>query len=98
MKELVSALSENYNLLSEGTIANRLLNLKSAAAQVIAQCILSGIPIPCMSEAINFFNSVTTAHSTANLIQAQRDYFGAHTYQRTNDPTEKFHHTIWKNQ
>ncbi len=47
------------------------------------------------SESVNFFNGFTTSNSPANLIQAQRDYFGAHTYQRIDDNSGKFHHTNW---
>ena len=55
------------------------------------------LPITCLSEAVNFFNSYTISDSSANLIQAQRDYFGAHTYQRIDDSSGKFHHTNWTN-
>jgi 6-phosphogluconate dehydrogenase len=55
------------------------------------------LPISCFSESINFFNTYTTANSPANLIQAQRDYFGAHTYQRIDDETGTFYHTKWNN-
>ena len=44
---------------------------------------------------VNFLNGYATANSSANIIQAQRDYFGAHTYQRIDDPSEEFHHTNW---
>ena len=55
------------------------------------------LPIPNFSESINFLNSFAIANSSANLIQAQRDYFGAHTYQRINDDSNKFYHTEWNN-
>lgn len=57
---------------------------------------MSQIPIPSLSEAINFLNGYSEANSSANLIQDQRDYFGAYTYQRINDPKGEYDHTNWK--
>ncbi len=65
---------------------------------MVSQCILNEIPIPCLSESINFFNNFTTADSSANLVQAQRDYFGAHTYQRNDDNSDRNYHTNWKSE
>ena len=48
-----------------------------------------------MSSAFTYFDGLTTAHSSANVIQAQRDYFGAHTYERTDKPRGEFFHTDW---
>ena len=75
----------------------KLINtIKPNAKKVVSECILNEVPIPSLSESINFLNSFTKANSSSNLIQAQRDYFGAHTYQRTDDSSEKWHHTEWK--
>jgi len=96
MKELVGVLDKTHNLLHNKIIIKRLTDFQSSLAKVVSQSVLAGRPIPCMSEALNFFNMITTARSSANLIQAQRDYFGAHTYQRTDDNSGKFYHTNWK--
>jgi len=96
MKELVPKLSQSKNLLEDKELIGQLKLLRPNAAKVISQCALNGIAVPCLSESLNFFFSVTTANSNANLIQAQRDYFGAHSYLRTDDPNEQPHHTIWK--
>lgn len=56
---------------------------------------LSPQPYPCLSASLDYFKSLSAAQSSANLIQAQRDYFGAHTYQRADDPSGKAHHTQW---
>ncbi len=96
MIDLISILKESSNLLIHPKIVDQLQNYKSGMANIVAQSILNEIPVPCFSEAINFFNNITNATSTANLIQAQRDYFGAHTYQRIDDDSGKFHHTKWK--
>lgn len=62
---------------------------------VVANCMLNGIPVPCMSAALSYFDGLRTLHSGANLIQAQRDYFGAHTYERTDAGRGEFFHTDW---
>jgi 6-phosphogluconate dehydrogenase len=97
MADLVEVLKSSTSILKNDKIVNQIKSLKPLANKVIADCILNELPISCLSESINFFNSYTTADSTANIIQAQRDYFGAHTYQRTDDPSGKFNHTNWKN-
>ena len=64
-------------------------------ASVLSQSISVGIPTPCLSAALNYFDSYRTARLPANLLQAQRDYFGAHTYERLDGPRGEFHHTNW---
>jgi 6-phosphogluconate dehydrogenase len=54
-----------------------------------------GIPIPCFSTALAFYDGYRTADLPANLLQAQRDYFGAHTYERIDNPRGQFFHTNW---
>lgn len=54
-----------------------------------------GVPIPCFSTALTFFDGYRTERLGANLIQAQRDYFGAHTYERIDRPRGQFFHTDW---
>lgn len=63
--------------------------------KVVAKAIEIGIPMPCMASAITFLDSYTSARLPANLLQAQRDYFGAHTYERTDKPRGEFFHTNW---
>ena len=63
--------------------------------QVVAAAISHGIPVPCMASALTFLDGYTSAQLPANLLQAQRDYFGAHTYERTDQPRGKYHHTNW---
>jgi 6-phosphogluconate dehydrogenase len=55
----------------------------------------AGIPAPAMSSALAFFDGYSSAVLPANLIQAQRDYFGAHTYERTDQERGKRFHTDW---
>lgn len=95
MKKLVPLLKESNNLLDAPSLQNELLLLKPIANKVVAQCILSEIPTSSLSESVNFLNQLKTDRSAANIIQAQRDYFGAHTYKRIHDPLQKNYHTIW---
>ena len=62
---------------------------------VVATAALHGIPAGAMSASLNYFHGYTTAKLPANLLQAQRDYFGAHTYERTDAPRGEFFHTNW---
>lgn len=55
----------------------------------------AGVPIPCISAAIQQFETLRSKDLPANLIQAQRDYFGAHTYERNDSPRGRFFHTNW---
>jgi len=96
MEELVTILKETNNLLTSPQIIHKVIELKQSVNKVISECVLSELPVPCLSEAVNFLNAYTTVNSSANLIQAQRDYFGAHTYQRVDDPSGRFYHTHWK--
>jgi 6-phosphogluconate dehydrogenase len=95
MEQLVDVLKESDNILTDKTIISEVLTLKPSINKVVSECILSEVPIPSLSESVNFLNGYATANSSANIIQAQRDYFGAHTYQRIDDPSEEFHHTNW---
>lgn len=97
MVELVAIFKESDHLLKNETIIDRLKKLKPSAKKVVADCVLNELAIPNLSESVNFLNSFSVADSSANLLQAQRDYFGAHTYQRKDDPTGKFYHTDWIN-
>lgn len=63
--------------------------------RVIATAVQNGVPVPAMSAALSWFDSYRTAWLPANLLQAQRDYFGAHTYQRIDKPEGEFFHTNW---
>lgn len=63
--------------------------------QAVAQAALLGIPAPSFSTALAFFDGYRTESLPANLLQAQRDYFGAHTYERKDKPRGQFFHTNW---
>ncbi|MBL0928393.1 MAG: decarboxylating NADP(+)-dependent phosphogluconate dehydrogenase [Phycisphaerales bacterium] len=62
---------------------------------VVARAAVHGVPTPAFSSALAYFDSYRSAALPANLLQAQRDYFGAHTYERTDQPRGKFFHLDW---
>lgn len=95
MVELVSIFKTTDNLLTNNQIIKQLKTLKPSIKKVVSECVLNELATPNLSESINFLNSFAVANSSANLIQAQRDYFGAHTYQRKDEDSGKFHHTNW---
>jgi 6-phosphogluconate dehydrogenase len=67
---------------------------KDAWRQVVSQGVLLGVPLPCFSTALAFYDGYRSRRLPANLIQAQRDYFGAHTYELLSAPGH-FVHTNW---
>ena len=95
MKDLVDVLKETENILTHKYFIELINQYKPSAKKVISECVLNDINSPCLSESLQFFNGITLANSNANIIQAQRDYFGAHTYKRIDDDTLKNHHTNW---
>lgn len=83
------------NLLMDDFFAKAVQNAQTAWREVVATAVKSGVPVPAMSSALAFYDSYRSASLPANLIQAQRDYFGAHTYERTDRPRGEFVHTNW---
>tara|TARA_R110002072_G_scaffold172031_1_gene325783 strand:+ start:805 stop:2688 length:1884 start_codon:yes stop_codon:yes gene_type:complete len=96
MQNLVEVFKDTNNILTDSKIENQLKGYKSSTKKVVSECILNDVTIPSLGEAVQFFNAITTANSSANIIQAQRDYFGAHTYKRIDDASDKSYHTKWK--
>lgn len=64
--------------------------------EVVASGIQSGFPMPCLNSALTFLDGYTSENLPANLLQAQRDFFGAHTYQRVDCDPKEFFHTDWR--
>jgi 6-phosphogluconate dehydrogenase len=67
----------------------------SSWRKVVSEGALNGVPLPCFSTALSFFDGYRSARLPANLLQAQRDFFGAHTYERVDKPRGQFFHTNW---
>lgn len=95
MKELVKYLKTDGSILLNDKLSQLVSRTHGSIQKVAIASIQKEIHIPCLLEAVNFFHGIKTANSPANLIQAQRDYFGAHTYQRIDDPSGKSCHTEW---
>ncbi len=66
--------------------------------EVIALAVRNGVPVPAFSSALAYFDGYRSARLPANLLQAQRDYFGAHTYERTDQPRGQFFHLDWSSE
>jgi len=82
------------NLLLDDFFMNEIHKCQDAWRQVVSNGVLLGIPMPCFSTALAFYDGYRSKTLPANLIQAQRDYFGAHTYELLSEPG-KYHHTNW---
>ena len=83
------------NLLLDDYFAQTIQTLVPAWREVVAYAVKAGIPMPAFSSALSYFDGYTTESLPANLLQAQRDYFGAHTYERIDCERGQFFHTNW---
>ena len=63
---------------------------------VVSQALINGVPVPAMTSALTYYDGFRSERLPANLLQAQRDYFGAHTYERVDRPRGEFFHSVWK--
>ncbi|MBQ1770850.1 MAG: decarboxylating NADP(+)-dependent phosphogluconate dehydrogenase [Clostridia bacterium] len=95
IKEAYDKNPELENLLLDGYFADTIRGLVPSWRRVCATAVSNGIPMPAFCTALNYFDGYTTELLPANLLQAQRDYFGAHTYERLDSPRGKFFHTNW---
>jgi 6-phosphogluconate dehydrogenase len=95
MEDLVEVFKNSTNILTNSQLINSINNYKQSIKKVVSQCVINDIATPALGESIQFLNGITTKYSSANVIQAQRDYFGAHTYKRLDDGSGKSHHTNW---
>jgi len=95
MEELSPLLAEGDDLLTAPTIVARLREYRPDLTALVAAGLRRGVALPALSAALNYFLGYTTAQSPANLIQAQRDYFGAHTFRRTDRPADEVFHADW---
>lgn len=97
MEDLIEIFKEDpsKNLLLNHEIASRVSEGRPVLLQVLGEALQAGAPMPLLSAAVNYLLAFTSAQSSANMIQAQRDFFGAHTYERTDKPRGEFFHTNW---
>ncbi|HXE10076.1 MAG TPA: decarboxylating NADP(+)-dependent phosphogluconate dehydrogenase [Verrucomicrobiae bacterium] len=87
--------SDLTNLLLAPFFAEAIVSHQDAWRNIVAASVQAGIPVPAMSSALAFYDGYRSDRLPANLLQAQRDYFGAHTYERTDKPRGEFFHTDW---
>jgi 6-phosphogluconate dehydrogenase len=83
------------NLLLDPFFQDTVIKAQEGWRRVVATATLNGIPAPAMSSALTYFDGYRSERLPANLLQAQRDYFGAHTYERIDRPRGEFFHTNW---
>ena len=83
------------NLLLDPFFEKAVEKAQAAWRRVVATAATLGIPLPAISSALSYFDGYRCERLPANLLQAQRDYFGAHTYERVDQPSGEFFHTNW---
>jgi 6-phosphogluconate dehydrogenase len=83
------------NLLLDPFFKDKIEQSQSSWRKVVSSCLMNGIWIPAFSTALNYFDGFRNNRLPANLLQAQRDYFGAHTYERVDKKRGEFFHTNW---
>ncbi|WP_124981191.1 NADP-dependent phosphogluconate dehydrogenase [Nonlabens xiamenensis] len=95
MASCVDLLATQDNLFRDQKILNLLFESRTSLADVVIKSVKSQVPIPAFSTALQYWDAMTEKRSSASIIQAQRDFFGAHTYRRTDDDPLRTHHTNW---
>lgn len=98
LDDIKVAFAENpglTNLLLAPFFKEQVQQAAAAWRRVVGVAVSLGVPVPAMSSALAFYDGYRRARLPANLIQAQRDYFGAHTYERVDRPRGQFFHTNW---
>lgn len=83
------------NLLLDNYFCDSIKRDQSDWRRVVSTAALEGVPTPTFSSALAYYDSYRSASLPQNLLQIQRDYFGAHTYERTDEPRGNFYHTDW---
>jgi len=95
IKEAFDKNPELENLLMDEFFRKKVTAAQAGWRQVVALSVTRGIPLPAMSSALAYYDGLRSERLPANLLQAQRDYFGAHMYERIDQPRSKFFHTNW---
>ena len=95
IKEAFDRNPELTNLLLDPFFNEKVNEAQNSWRKVVAAAVTHGIPAPALCSALTYFDGFRTERLPANLLQAQRDYFGAHTYERVDKPRGEFFHTNW---
>jgi 6-phosphogluconate dehydrogenase len=99
LDKIKEAFDQNHDLRSlllAPYFTKALLTAQTGWRKVVATAAEIGIPTPCLSTALAFYDGYRSSQLPANLLQAQRDFFGAHTYERIDRPRGEFLHTNWE--
>ena len=86
------------DLFSEQEVLDKLKDFEPSVSEIVQLSIQKRMSVPVLFAALDYWFAITTRRSSAAVIQAQRDYFGAHTYQRTDQESGVFFHTKWTEQ
>lgn len=95
IKEAFDKNPDIANILLDPYFCDKLAEAQQGWRNVLGQAIVNGVPAPTLSAALEYYDGYRCGRLPANLLQAQRDYFGAHTYERTDRPRGEFFHTNW---
>jgi len=95
IKEAFDANPDLTNLLVDPYFASEVQLAQPGWRRTVSAGVSAGVPLPAIGAALAYFDGYRSARLPANLLQAQRDYFGAHTYERTDKPRGQFFHTNW---
>jgi 6-phosphogluconate dehydrogenase len=95
IKDAFDADPDLQNLLLADYFKNAVESSQLAWREVIATAVRHGVPVPAFSSALAYYDGYRSAVLPASLLQAQRDYFGAHTYERVDKPAGEYFHTNW---
>ena len=95
MEDSIAYLKTSRDLIAHEPIFKTLESSESAIAKVLQDAIANRVPVETFGSAYNYWVSMTSERLPSNLIQAQRDFFGAHTYQRIDAPLSDYFHTNW---
>ncbi len=95
IKEAFDTHPDLQSILLAPYFTQALSDAQAGWRRIVAVAATSGVATPAISSALAFYDGYRCAHGPANLIQAQRDYFGAHTYERIGEPRGEFFHTNW---
>ncbi len=95
IKDAFDSNPELPNLLLDPFFKEKVEAAQEGWRRVVATSLVNGIPVPAFTTALNYFDGYRSERLPANMLQAQRDYFGAHTYERIDRPRGEFFHTNW---
>jgi 6-phosphogluconate dehydrogenase len=95
IKEAFDRDADLTNLLLDPFFREKVVSAQASWRKVVSEAFLNGIPAPAFAAALSYYDGYSSEFLPANLLQAQRDYFGAHTYERVDAPRGRFFHTNW---